>query len=452
MKDGRYLVLSLLLSGPGMHIAAWRHPKAQAGKDLDFDHYRSMVQAAEREKYDMVFVGDSLLMNLQGQEAGKRWPRLPMLDFEPLTFLAGLAAATERIGLAATASTTYSDPFSVARAFASLDHISGGRAAWNVVTSQSDLEAANFGRDHHLDHADRYERCADFLEVAKRLWDSWEDDAIVTDRSNGIAFDPAKIHPINYRSAFFRVAGPLNISRCPQGHPVIIQAGASVAGQALAAATADIVFTAQPDIGAARQFYAGLKRQVAACGRRPEDLKILPGVVPVAGRTDAEAEAKYKELQDLIDPEVGLAHLSRLLGYADLSGVDLDRPLPSFDLGDASHSRREILRRMSEEEGLTVRQLYTKMAGAHGHFVVVGSAERVADELARWLEEEAADGFNLMPAISPGGFDDFNELVLPILRARGVTRDAYRGRTLREHLGIARPAAAPRGEEVQAAE
>ncbi len=433
------MALALLITGPGTHVASWRHPDARAGKAMDFEYFKGVAQAAERACYDMLFLADNLYINHRGSDIDRRYPRHAWPEFEPLTLLAALSTATNQIGLAATISTTYSSPYTTARAFASLDHLSGGRAGWNVVTSQSDMEASNFGFDLHAQHVERYARAAEYVDVVRKLWDSWEEDALIADKKSGIALDATKMHTINHDGPFYKVQGPLNISRPPQGHPLIIQAGSSDAGQDVAASVADIVFTAQDSLSSAQKFYASLKGRVEKLGRSRNSVVLMPGIFAIVGETEHEAKRKFDALQDLIDPVVGVALLSNLLG-ANLEGIDVDMPLPPIEETNASKSRLEMIRRMGADEHLTAREIYTRMAPARGHLTIVGSAERVADTMAEWCRDDAADGFMLVPGMMPQAQDDFDSLVLPILRQRGLLRTSYVGSTLREHLGLAKPA------------
>ncbi|MDF2643180.1 MAG: coenzyme F420-dependent N5,N10-methylene tetrahydromethanopterin reductase [Pseudomonas sp.] len=358
--------------------------------------------------------------------------------FEPLTLLGALAGSTDRIGLAATASTTYGEPFTVARQFGTLDHISNGRAAWNVVTTGYD-SAANFSRATHPVHDERYAVAEEFVDVVRGLWDSFEDDAYVRDAQSGVYLDPAKMHSLDHRGEHFEIAGPLNLTRSPQGHPVLIQAGSSGPGMNLAARVAEVVFTAQQDIETAQAFYRDLKTQVVAHGRDPHHCLVMPGVMPILGATDAEAQARFERLQQWNDLDAALLLVGDRLGQ-DVSGFDLDKPLPDLPLPENMKSRAKLLLDMSHRDGLTLRQICHLAAGARGHKILVGTPQRVADELIAWFEGEAADGFNLMPANFPEGLDMFVDGVLPILRQRGLFRQAYSGTTLREHLGLPRPA------------
>jgi alkanesulfonate monooxygenase len=343
------------------------------------------------------------------------------------------------VGLAATASTTYNEPYHLARKFASLDYLSGGRAGWNVVTSATEAEALNFNRDKHMEHGLRYERAREFLRVTKGLWDSWEDDAFLRDKESGIYLDPDKLHVLNHKGEHFSVRGPLNVARPVQGYPVIIQAGASEDGQDFAASTAEVIFTAWRTIEEAQAFYKGIKGRLAKYGRSPDHFKIMPGVFPVIGKTEAEAQEKYEVLQELIHPSVGLALLSGMTGGIDLSQYPLDGPLPDLPETNGNRSRQQLIRDLAGRENLTIRQLYLAIAGARGHWTTWGTPEQIADQLEEWFVTDAADGFNVMPPYLPGGLDDFVEHVIPILQHRGLFRTEYEGRTLRENLGLPRP-------------
>ncbi|GAA3992785.1 LLM class flavin-dependent oxidoreductase [Streptomyces marokkonensis] len=440
MKTQRRMIrLGAFLVAPGYHIGAWRHPHAHADGGLDFGHYRDLVQTAERGKFDMVFLSDGLGVRTpyRDEEELSHWGR--SVQFEPLTLLSALAVSTERIGLAATASTTYHEPFNIARQFASLDHLSAGRSGWNVVTSVTDAEARNFNRQTQLDHASRYHRAREFMEVVTGLWDSWEDDAFLYDKEAGRFFDPDKLHILKHQGQHFSVHGPLNLSRAPQGHPVIIQAGASADGQDFAAQWAEVVFTAHQRLDQAQAFYRSVKEQVVEHGRDPEQVKIMPGVFPVIGRTRAEAEDKYAVLQDLVDPVVGLGLLTWLLGDVDVSGYPLDGPLPELPTTEGSISRQQLLYEKARSEGLTIRELYHSVSGGRGHRIVMGTPESIADELEEWFVNGGADGFNVMPPLLPDGLDEFVGLVIPELQRRGLFRTEYEGTTLREHLGLNRP-------------
>ncbi|QRX83291.1 LLM class flavin-dependent oxidoreductase [Glaciimonas sp. PAMC28666] len=437
-KPQPHMKLGAFLQATGHHVAGWRHPDAEANAGRSIAHYRQIAQTAERAKFDALFLADGVAIRAHDTDTLYRTAR--GATFEPLTLLSALSAVTERIGLVATVSTTYNEPFHVARKFASLDHLSDGRAGWNVVTSWSDAEARNFNLDKHPEHGARYERAEEFVDVVKGLWDSWEDDAFTLDKASGTHFDPTKLHTLNHHGRHFSVRGPLNVARPIQGHPVIVQAGSSERGQELAARTAEVIFTAQQSLEDAQKFYAGLKGKLAKYGRDPSRLKIMPGVFPVVGRTEAEAQEKHEQLQSLIDPSVGLAMLSHHLGGIDLTGYPLDGPIP-HDLQEpnGTKSRFQLVSGIALKENLTLRQLSLRVATARGHWSIYGTPESIVDRLEDWFLHGAADGFNIMPPTLPGGLDDFVALVLPELRRRGLFRTEYEGRTLRDHLGLARP-------------
>ena len=434
------LKLGLFIYPAGHHIAAWRHPDAQADAGVNFKHYVRLAQAAEAAKFDLVFLADGAGARGGNMEVLSRTAHSYVAQFEPITLLSALAAVTERIGLVATASTSFNEPYHVARKFASIDHISNGRAGWNVVTSASEDEARNFNLEHHIEHGMRYRRAREFVDVVTGLWDSWDDDAFLRDKESGRFFDPQKRGALAHRGEFFKVQGPLNVPRPPLGRPVIVQAGSSEPGKELAALNGEVVFTAQQTLEDAKAFYADVKGRLARHGREPDDLKIMPGVFPVVARTRAEAQAKFEQLQDLIHPVVGLSLLSGWSGGVDLSDYPLDGPIPDFPDTNASKSRQQLLVDLARRENLSIRQLYLRVAGARGHWQLVGTAADIADQLEERFVEYGADGYNVMPPVLPSGLDDFIALVLPELRRRGLWREDYEGRTLREHLGLRRPA------------
>ncbi|QQB33555.1 LLM class flavin-dependent oxidoreductase [Achromobacter deleyi] len=436
-RSPRQIKLGAFLMQTGHHIAAWRHPDAQADAPVNFRHYAELARRAEAAKFDAIFLADSVGVRNTDLASLSRTARSD--HFEPLTLLSALAAVTEKIGLIATVSTTYNEPYHVARKFASLDHISGGRSGWNLVTSSGQGEAQNFNLDEHVEHARRYARAAEFHDVVLGLWDSWEDDAFLRDKPSGQYFDPAKLHPLRHRGEHFSVRGPLNVSRSPQGRPVVVQAGASPAGRDLAARTAEVIFVAHQTFDEAQAFYRDIKGRAVEYGRDPDDIKIMPGIFPVIGRTQAEAEEKFARLQDLIHPVVGVQLLSNMIGGFDLSGYPVDGPLPDIPETNGGKSRQLLLIDLARRDNLTIRQLYLRIAGARGHQQVVGTPQSVADQLQQWFEEDGADGFNIMSPWLPGGLDDFIELALPELRRRGLFRSEYEGATLRQHLGLARP-------------
>ncbi|KVZ35394.1 LLM class flavin-dependent oxidoreductase [Burkholderia ubonensis] len=431
--------LGVFLYQPGHHVAAWRHPDARADGGMSFQHHVDMVRLAERAKFDMAFIADTL--GVWGTDIRDLSRSVKFVaQFEPLTLLSALSVVTEHIGLVATATTTYNEPFHVARKFASLDHLSNGRAGWNVVTSSNESEALNFSRDAHSAHADRYARAREFVHVVKGLWDSWEDDAFLYDKDAGLYFDERKLHVPDHRGEHFSVRGPLNVARPLQGHPVLFEAGQSEAGKTLAAETAEGIFTIQQSLADAQAFYMDLKARVETAGRSPRHLKVMPGVFPIVGRTADEAEEKYAQLQALVHPDVGMALLSAMLGGADLSGCRLDDPLPELHDTNAGKSRLAMLVRTAREQKLTVKELYLSVACARGHWIVRGTPQHIADQLEERFTQRAADGFIVMPPTFPGGFVDFVEHVVPELQRRGLFRTEYEGRTLRDHLELPRPA------------
>jgi FMN-dependent oxidoreductase (nitrilotriacetate monooxygenase family) len=357
--------------------------------------------------------------------------------FEPTTLISVLAASTRYIGLGATVSTSFNEPYNVARSFASIDHISNGRAAWNVVTSSAAKAALNFSRDAHMEHELRYQRANEFVDVVKGLWDCWDDDAIVADTATGRYVDPDKVRPLEHKGRFFQVKGPMNIARAPQGHPVIIQAGGSPSGLDLAARTADVVFSVVQDLDGAKTAYADLKRRLAKYGRDPAQLAVLPGVMPILGTSDSEAKEKLSRLQSWLTPTNAAVLVSSRIGY-DVSGHPLDGPVPPPPPDGNSRTFSRVLYETAQRENMTLRDLYNLTAAARGHWVVYGTPRRIADILEQWFVEEAADGFNILPPYFPGGFADFVDQVVPELQRRGLYRRDYQGPTLREHLGLAR--------------
>ncbi|MGY2047893.1 LLM class flavin-dependent oxidoreductase [Methylobacterium sp. JK268] len=437
MTKPRQMKLGAFLMTDGHHVAAWRHPEGRPDAHVSLDHFVHLARLAEAAAFDALFLADSSGIRETSVAPLSRTSR--GASFEPLTLLSALSVVTERIGLIATASTSFNEPFNLARKFASLDLLSGGRAGWNLVTSSSESEARNFNLERHAAHADRYGRAREFAEVVVGLWNSWEDDSFLRDRESGLFFDPGKLHVLDHRGAHFRVRGPLNVARSPQGHPVIVQAGSSEAGKDLAAATAEAIFTAQQTLADAQAFYADVKGRLARYGRDPDHLKIMPGVFPVVGTSRAEAQEKFEILQERIHPVVGLSLLGSTLGGVDLSGHDLDGPLPDLPETNGPKSRQKLLIDLARRDGLTIRQLYLAIAGARGHWQVVGTAQDIADQLEERFLQGGADGFNVMAPHLPGGLEDFILHVVPELRRRGLFRDAYEGRTLRDHLGLPHP-------------
>ncbi|GIF09238.1 LLM class flavin-dependent oxidoreductase [Actinoplanes siamensis] len=432
----RLLHLNAFLMSVGHHEAAWRLPETDPYADLDVEHFKNLARIAERGKLDSVFLADGPVL---WDQVGRR----PSGALEPTVLLTALAGATTRIGLIATASTTYNEPYNLARRFASLDIVSGGRAGWNIVTTAGLDAARNFNLDHLPAHKERYERAAEFVDVSLKLWDSWGDDAVLADKENGVWGDDSKIYPPAHEGRFYKVAGALNVPRSAQGHPVLVQAGSSENGRDFAARYAEAVFTAHQTLADAQEFYADLKRRTAAYGRDPEHLKILPGIVPVIGSSPAEARAKAAELDALIKPEYALPQLAGLLGVS-VDDLLLDRPLPADlpaeDVLEGARSRRTLVVNLGRRENLTVREIIARLGGGRGHLTFAGTAGQVADAIQEWFEAGAADGFNIMPPVLPSSLTDFVDQVVPILQGRGLFRTEYAGRTLREHYGLPRPA------------
>ncbi|ABQ36880.1 LLM class flavin-dependent oxidoreductase [Bradyrhizobium sp. BTAi1] len=431
------LSLGAFLLFTGHHVAAWRSKDASDSQTLqDFVQF---ARLAEDAKFDAVFLADQVGVKIDRLNAASRKAHTGVYPFEPLTLLSALSAVTSRIGLVATVSTSYNEPFNVARQFASLDRLSGGRAGWNLVTSTDASAALNFNHDGLIPHADRYARAEEFADVVNGLWDSWEEGAFLRDRADGRYFDPAKLHVLDHRGRHFKVRGPLNIPPAPQGRPVVVQAGSSEPGKALAARTAEAIFTAQQTLADAVAFYADVKGRLAKFGRRPDDLKILPGVFPVVGETESEAKEKFDYLQSLISPEVGLDLLATFLGTTEILNADPNGPVPALKETEGGKSRQALLVDLARREGLSLRDLYLRIAGARGHWQVVGTPSQIADQLEERFENYGADGFNIMAPTLPTGLEDFIRLVVPELRRRGLFREEYEGRTLRDHLGLRRP-------------
>lgn len=434
----RQIHLNLFIHSRGHHEASWRHPDASTLPLTDIRYYQELAQTAEGGLFDSIFLADQLAARDDVERAARAW-------LEPITALGALAVSTKRIGLIATASTTYTEPYNLARQFASLDHISGGRAAWNIVTSWSAPAARNYGDDSQVSHADRYARAEDFLQVAKALWDSWADDVLVDDPKSGLYAHADRIRPIDHDGPYYKVAGPLNIPRGPQGRPVLVQAGSSDTGRRFAARHAEAVFTAHMEKATAQAFYTDLKALAEEEGRAADQIHILPGLSPVIAATETDAQKLAEELNDLADPEIGRKRLSSRFGGHDFSHLPLDTPLTPADFPDpatveAARSRTELIVGLVERENLTLRQLLSKMAGARGHFTFAGTPEQVADLIEDWFTDGAADGFNLMPPLLPTMLTAFIDEVVPILQKRGLFRMEYEGETLRSHYGLTRPA------------
>jgi len=418
-----------------IHTAAWRYPGAYPDANFNFGHIKRFAQTLERGRFDAFFMADHLAVLNMPMDALKR--SATVTSFEPMTLLPALAMATEHLGLIATGSTTFDEPYHVARRFASLDHISGGRAGWNIVTTSNPDAALNFGLDDHMEHDERYRRAREFFDVVTGLWDSWADDAFIRDVAGGVYFDPERLHVLNHKGAYLSVRGPLNIARPIQGWPVIVQAGASEAGKQLAAETAEMVFAGASALSDGQRFYADVKGRMEALGRDPDHLKIMPGCFVVVGDTLSEAREKRALLDSLVHYDSAIAALSIALGH-DASRFDPDAPLPDIPESNASQSGRERAIELARREHLTVRQLAQRLGGYSG-LAMVGTPAMIADQMEEWLVSRGSDGFNVMFPYLPGGLDDFVDRVVPELQRRGIFRREYEGRTLRENMGLPRP-------------
>jgi len=434
--------INLFIQSRGHHETAWDHPGADPRSLMDISYYVDLAKQAEAAKLDSIFFADVLMMTNDAMESGRFWP-------DPLIMLAAIAMQTERVGLIATGSCTYSEPYNLARQFASIDHISGGRAAWNIVTTWVEAVAANYGREHTA-HGDRYERGEEFVAAVKDLWDSWADDALVDDRSGGgVCGDLSRITPIDFQGEHYQVKGPLNVPRSPQGRPVLVQAGASDRGRDFAALHAEAIFTAHLEKETAQEFYKDIKARAAGFGRNAEQVVILPGLNPVLGGTEAEAKENLMELNSRMDPEVGRRTLSQRFSNHDFDHLDLDQPLKVSDFPDPNaletmKSRAALIVRIVEKEGLTLRELLARFAGGRGHYTTAGTPEQIADLIQDWCDPDApggpaADGFNYMPPVIPELMTPFIDEVVPLLKKRGLFRTEYEGETLRENLGLDRP-------------
>ncbi|CAH1203665.1 Putative monooxygenase MoxC [Paenibacillus plantiphilus] len=432
MSNRKQLKFGALIHGVGGNVTAWRHPEVPVDASVNFAFYKEQALTAEAGKFDLVFIADGLYIN------EKSIPHF-LNRFEPITILSALAAATSHIGLVGTLSSSYSEPFTVARQFGSIDHISGGRSGWNVVTSPLEGSAKNYGKTEHPSHDERYKIAEEHLEVVRGLWDSWEDDAFIRNKETGVFFDPTKLHRLNHKGKYFSVEGPLNLARSKQGHPVIFQAGSSESGRNLAAKSADAVFSGADNIEEAKLFYKDVKDRTAAAGRSRDDIVILPGISPIIGRTQEEADAKYEQLAGLISIDIALQYLGRFFDHHDFSQYPLDEPFP--DLGElGSNSFRgntDKIKKTAKENNLTLRQVALDSAAPRSQFV--GNPEKVAGLIQQWHEEGAADGF-IIHAPVPSALKDFVELVVPILQERGIYRTDYEAKTLRGNLGLSIPA------------
>ncbi|SER80214.1 LLM class flavin-dependent oxidoreductase [Sphingobium sp. YR768] len=434
----RRMILATFIHNSGAHPGGWRYPGAASVDQHDFQHYARIAQTAERGKMHVYFSGDSQgYPHISGKDAFSATDYAGKL--EPTTLLAALATVTRHIGLVATASTTYNEPYAIARRFASIDHISGGRAGWNVVTSASDSEARNFGRDLNMDHDARYARAEEFVDVVRNLWDSWEDGAVIRDQASARYFDPARVHQLDHQGQHFKVAGPLNIGRPPQGHPIIVQAGGSGPGRDLAARTADMIFTAANSLDAAKTFYTDMKQRAADFGRDPAKLLVIPSVQLMVRATEAEAKRADAELLDLVPEALALRTLQLQLG-TDLSTCSPNDRLPDIALTNGGQWVQQQIIKMARDEDLTIGQLARRVVVSRASFSRSGTPEQIADLLENWFREGGADGFSLSPNYLPGGLEDFVDQVIPILQKRGLFRTDYEGATLRENLGLEKPA------------
>ncbi|WP_184401766.1 LLM class flavin-dependent oxidoreductase [Rhizobium sp. BK650] len=436
MSSDRKMRLGAFLMAGGHHIAAWRHPQAHAQAGVDIDHFIELARIAERGKFDMLFVEDAAAIRERNPEMASQAAR--STAFEPLSLLAALAVNTTHIGLVATASTTYNEPYGLARTFASLDQLSGGRAGWNLVTSASELEAENFASSGLRPHSERYERAEEFADAALALWDGVEDGAYFPE--GGARFsDRARLHPVHHRGKHFAVEGLIESPRSAQGRPIMVQAGASDVGKELAARTADVVFAASQTLAEAQSYYADVKSRLAKYGRKPDEIKIMPGISPIVGATEDEAKAKYQALQELIPDAVGVALLASYLSIQDLSAYPLDGPLPEMPQTNLIQSRQQLIIDLGRREKLSIRELARHFAGARGHWQLAGTPSQIADAMEERFSEGAADGFNVMAPLFPTGLEEFVTYVVPELRRRGLFREDYEGRTLRQNLGLSVP-------------
>jgi FMN-dependent oxidoreductase (nitrilotriacetate monooxygenase family) len=435
MTGSRRLHLGAFMRPVGIHTAWWRYPGASSDANFNLKHLIRFAQTLERGRFDAWFMADHLAVLNMPMAALKR--SATVTSFDPLTLLPALAMVTEHLGLIATASSTFEPAYMIARRFASLDHISGGRAGWNLVTTSNPDAALNFGLTEHMEHGERYRRAREFFDVVTGLWDSWAEDAFIRDVENGIYFDPDRMHVLDHKGEFLSVRGPLNIARPIQGWPVIVQAGASDAGRQLAAETAEMIFASGGKLADAQSYYADVRERAGKAGRDPDHIKILPGCLVVVGDTAEEARRKRALLDSLVHPDSGIASLSIALG-CDASVFDLDGPLPEIPESNASKSGRERVIERARRDNLTVRQL-AQIAGSYGGLAMVGTPEMIADQMEEWLYSDACDGFNIMFPWVPGGLDDFVDRVVPELQRRNLFRREYEGQTLRENLGLPRP-------------
>lgn len=419
----------VMLHGPGGHMNAWRSPDVASEASVNFEHYKNITLKSEAAGFSFVFVADGLFIN------DKSIPHF-LSRFEPLTLLGALAPITSHIGLVGTVSTSYSEPFTIARQLASIDMMSGGRAGWNVVTSPLEGSAKNFSKDKHPEHSLRYDIADEHLAVVQGLWDSWEDDAFIRDKASGQYFDKDKMHELNYEGEFFKIAGPLNIERSPQGQPIIFQAGASPKGSAFASRNADAVFTNASTLEKAQATYADLRQQAADNGRNPDEIKVFPTLQPIVGKDHEEVRARYDAIKNLVTIEEALAYLGRYFDHHDFTQYDVDAPFPELgDIGKNSfRSTTDEIKRRAKENNLTLRQVAMEETTRESAFM--GTYDEVADQIIEWIDNDGADGFVLTPHILGDFFHDFIDKVIPILVARGYYDTSYEGQTLRDELGL----------------
>ena len=433
----RQMHLCAFIMATGHHVASWRMPGVPLECGTNFEYWADLARISEEGKLDAVFLYDGAAISNIPIEPMSHGDRATF--FDPTVLLSALAVATKKIGLVATASSTYEQPYHVARRYLSLDHLSGGRSAWNLVTGVNVREARNFSAAP-MAHADRYARAQEFAEVVLGLWDSWADDAFVMDKESGRFFDPEKVQALDHAGKYFTCAGPVCVPRSPQGRPVLVQAGGSEPGRELAAATAEMVYSVQSDFEAGQKFYADLKGRMAKYGREPDELKIMPGVYTIVGETEQQAQDIYGQLRDLVDESVAKASLSVCLGGADVWSFPFDGPVPEGLTTNAGTTHLATMIKIARDQNLTLRQLAMDVAaGGYGHWVLCGTPKQIADQLEERFLGYAADGYNLMPATLPGGLKDFIDLVVPELQRRGLFRTEYAGSTLRDHLGLKRP-------------
>ena len=437
-KRNEQMNFGVFFKNTGHHIASWLHPGAQPNAGVNLQHYIDCVKKCEKSGLDFIFFADSVAVRNSPPEILSQMAQFTAY-FEPITLLSALSMATERIGLVCTATTSFSEPYNIARMYASLDHLSGGRVGWNVVTSGlGDVEAQNFGLDKHYEHDDRYRRAQEFVEVVLGLMDSWDDDAFLYDRNTGQFFDPQKMRTLNHDGEYFKSRGPLNVPRPPQGHPVIFQAGSSDAGRESAARFAEGVFSGYLTIDSSADHYKDIKSRMTKYGRRPDQMKVLPGCTVFCGTSEAEANEKEEYLASLINPTVGIQYISTLTGL-DLSDCSPEDRLPDRESVRASQGLRDNILAMAREENMTIGQLYRRLAGSHGKLTMRGTPIQIADQIQNWFHSYACDGFIFQPSYMPGDLDDILDMLIPELQNRGAFAENSRGTTLREHLGLSRP-------------